>query len=173
MDIDLRWGVTEEQAKSGKVIDICLQEVDGSRPFFICMLGNRYGWIPDKKDIPKETISHYKKLENKNMSITHMEIHHAVFEPLDSDKMTEEIPHSFFYFRDENTIPDPATIDELTNEEKNEFKNAFFEENENIKNQIKQSKFIIFVSYLYLIKLKTSQFQLIKRFKTYPERIYI
>ncbi len=39
IDIDLRWGVTEKEAKSGKVIELCLEQIDGCRPFFICMLG--------------------------------------------------------------------------------------------------------------------------------------
>ena len=33
-DNDLRWGVTEAEANNGKAIDICLKEIDGSRPFF-------------------------------------------------------------------------------------------------------------------------------------------
>ena len=32
VDIDLRWGVTEAEANNGKAIDICLTEIDGSRP---------------------------------------------------------------------------------------------------------------------------------------------
>lgn len=28
VEVDLRWGVTEEEAKSGKVLDLCLSEVD-------------------------------------------------------------------------------------------------------------------------------------------------
>src|ERR1043165_4821592 len=46
VDIDLRWGVTEAEANNGKAIDICLKEIDGSRPFFVCILGGRYGWGP-------------------------------------------------------------------------------------------------------------------------------
>jgi DNA replication protein DnaC len=131
VDIDLRWGVTEEQARSGKVIDICLEEVDGSRPFFICMLGNRYGWVPEKKDIPEKTVTHFDKLLSpgkEKYSITHMEIHHAVFESLTSKHVIEQVPHSFFYFRDEKAIPAPETISVLTEKQRQELKKAFFEE---------------------------------------------
>lgn len=48
--IDLRWGITEADAHSGKVLDICLQEIDNSHPFFIGILGNRYGWCPPMED---------------------------------------------------------------------------------------------------------------------------
>lgn len=44
--IDLRWGITEEESRAGKVIDICLQAIRESRPFFIGLIGNRYGWCP-------------------------------------------------------------------------------------------------------------------------------
>ena len=45
-DIDLRWGITEEESRNGKVIDICLDEIEKSHPFFIGLLGSRYGWAP-------------------------------------------------------------------------------------------------------------------------------
>src|SRR4030042_3642307 len=46
VDVDLRWGVTDEQAAEGKVLPICLAETARCRPFFIVLLGQRYGWIP-------------------------------------------------------------------------------------------------------------------------------
>ena len=48
--VDLRWGITEEDAKSGKVVEICLKEIVNSRPFFIGMVGDRYGWCPSYED---------------------------------------------------------------------------------------------------------------------------
>ena len=41
--IDLRWGVTEEESRSGKTISVCLNEIERSYPFFIGLLGNHYG----------------------------------------------------------------------------------------------------------------------------------
>lgn len=46
VDVDLRWGITEEEAQQGKVLPICLAEIDRSRPFFMGFLGERYGWVP-------------------------------------------------------------------------------------------------------------------------------
>ena len=46
VDVDLRWGITVEEAERGEVLPICLAEIDRSRPYFIGMLGERYGWIP-------------------------------------------------------------------------------------------------------------------------------
>ena len=34
-ELDLRWGITEEEAESGKVVEICLCEIENSVPFFI------------------------------------------------------------------------------------------------------------------------------------------
>ena len=46
-EIDLRWGITEEESRSGQTIRICLEEIDRCRPYFIGILGSRYGWIPE------------------------------------------------------------------------------------------------------------------------------
>ena len=82
-EVDLRWGVLEEEAHNGKVIEICLNEIDKSRPYFIGILGERYGWIPDATEYQK----HKKIIENfpwteediKNgLSITEMEIQYGV-----------------------------------------------------------------------------------------------
>jgi hypothetical protein len=34
--VDLRWGITEERARAGDVLPICLSEIDHCRPFFLC-----------------------------------------------------------------------------------------------------------------------------------------
>ena len=44
-EIDLRWGVTEEESKNGATVEISLKEIDHCRdfpPFFIGFLGERY-----------------------------------------------------------------------------------------------------------------------------------
>ena len=46
-EVDLRWGITEAQANEGQVLPLCLAEIERSRPCFIGLLGERYGWIPD------------------------------------------------------------------------------------------------------------------------------
>jgi telomerase protein component 1 len=40
-DIDLRWGVTREQADRDMALDLCLDQIDRSRPFLIGVLGER------------------------------------------------------------------------------------------------------------------------------------
>lgn len=39
VEVDLRWGVTQEQAEDGHALEICLQEIERCRRYFIGMLG--------------------------------------------------------------------------------------------------------------------------------------
>ena len=55
--VDLRWGITEQDSKNGLVMTACLEEIDDSRPFFIGILGSRYGWMPTDKDVKTLRIS--------------------------------------------------------------------------------------------------------------------
>ena len=85
-DIDLRWGVTEEDSSNSKTIETCLRHVDKSRPFFLCFLGQRRGWVPNfNKDISDETKKKYNMdhLKEKDRSATEMEIEHALLKPLE------------------------------------------------------------------------------------------
>ncbi len=82
--IDLRWGVTEKEAKSGKVLELCLNEIERCKPFFIGILGERYGWSPQMEDLKVNNMifDQYKWLEEdikSGLSITEMEMQFAVF----------------------------------------------------------------------------------------------
>lgn len=103
-EVDLRWGVTEEDALKGKVIEICLNEIDKSRPYFIGILGERYGWIPDYKEYSRykniiENYSWVKKDLKNELSITEMEIQYGV---LRNPNMNN---NAFFYLRDKKLTP--------------------------------------------------------------------
>lgn len=133
VDIDLRWGITAAEAESGKVIDICLSNVEGSRPYFLCMLGSRYGWVPSQKDIPNETSSQYhllKKKKYRGFSITQMEIHHAFINPLDDPLESKTSPFSYFYFRDPDCFPVAKDIAHWTNKQHLTYESTFFDANE-------------------------------------------
>ncbi len=102
-EIDLRWGITEEEARQGKVIQTCMNEIDRSRPYFIGILGERYGWIPESSEYKKhrkiiEDFPWIKEDIKNELSITEMEIQYGV---LRNDGM---IGHAFFYIKDESCI---------------------------------------------------------------------
>jgi nephrocystin-3 len=52
-EIDLRWGLTNEDAEQGRILGTCFEEVDNCRPFFIGLLGERYGWVPPIEELMK------------------------------------------------------------------------------------------------------------------------
>ena len=96
-EVDLRWGVTDEQKAEGAVLPICLAEIDRSRPYFIGLLGQRYGWIPE--ELPEGLADQLPWLhtlaESKpGTSVTEIEILHGVLNDPDAAE------HSFFYLRD-------------------------------------------------------------------------
>ena len=76
---DLRWGIDtgiDEKDKDKKILEVCLDEIDNNRPYFIVLLGDRYGWIP-QGDLVKETgieYGIYDKDQTIEKSITHLEI---------------------------------------------------------------------------------------------------
>jgi hypothetical protein len=47
VDVDLRWGITVEQEAEGDILPVCLSEIDRCRPFFVGIICDRYGWVPD------------------------------------------------------------------------------------------------------------------------------
>ena len=92
-EVDLRWGVPDEAKAEGKVLPLCLQEIEHCRPYFIGLLGERYGWVPE--DFSKDLLQTQPWLEeHRNQSVTALEILHGV---LRNPKMDQ---HAFFYFRD-------------------------------------------------------------------------
>lgn len=95
VDVDLRWGITEEEAERGEVLPICLAEIDRSRPFFIGLLGERYGWIPPSNAYPAEVLETQPWLEahQGGKSVTELEILHGV---LNNPEMAGR---ALFYFR--------------------------------------------------------------------------
>jgi len=96
VDVDLRWGITEEEAQQGKVLPICLAEIDRARPFFMGLLGERYGWVPAAGQFDRSLLIEQPWLEEHagGKSVTELEILHGV---LNNPQMAGR---AFFYFRD-------------------------------------------------------------------------
>ena len=89
-EVDLRWGITEEEAKSSKVVEICLDEIRNSHPFFIGLLGERYGWCPSKETLIEHQAmpDRYEWLAadlDRGMSITEIEYQYGVLRSLEPD----------------------------------------------------------------------------------------
>lgn len=72
VDIDLRWGITEEQAENDQVLNLCLNQIDECRPFFLGLMGERYGWVPEQL-LPEESRHGWTQL-HPGKSVTELEI---------------------------------------------------------------------------------------------------
>ena len=95
VDVDLRWGITELEAQQGKVLPICLAEIDRSRPYFIGLLGERYGWVPQSQQYDPALVQEQPWLAAHagGKSVTELEMLHGV---LNNPAMSG---HALFYFR--------------------------------------------------------------------------
>jgi len=95
VDIDLRWGVTAQQSESGQALSVCLDLIEECAPFFVGILGERYGHPLSPLPAAAARRQGREWLENRaGHSITALEIEHAVLrDPRLCDR-------SLFYFRD-------------------------------------------------------------------------
>lgn len=102
-EVDLRWGVTEEQKNAGQVLPICLAEIARS-DYFIGILGERYGY--STSELPAELLKEYPWLQKDTVySLTEIEMLYVLHHPA-------KLNNAFFYFRDQ------AYLDHLTAAEK-------------------------------------------------------
>ena len=97
--IDLRWGINtkdmSETDANRKILQTCFDEIRNSRPFFVALLGERYGWIPNSDDV----MSAYR---NSNVDVTDEDLDKSVTE-LEIECALRSFPfmdRSLFYFRD-------------------------------------------------------------------------
>lgn len=97
---DLRWGIdttrdTEETATK-RILTVCMDEIDRSRPYMVILLGGRYGYIPGsqyiEEELRKRNIS-LADLEDLEISITQLEIEYGLL------SRPENRPHIFIYVR--------------------------------------------------------------------------
>ncbi|MFH2057644.1 MAG: tetratricopeptide repeat protein [Pseudomonadota bacterium] len=104
VDVDLRWGITEEQERNGDVLPICLKQIDESRPFFIGIVGERYGSIPTHIDDDLLQANPWLRFQ-KGRSLTELEIQHGALMNVAAAQ------HAFFYFRS-HEYADSVSIEE-------------------------------------------------------------
>src|SRR5262245_18501761 len=54
LGVDLRWGITEDEAERDDTLALCLSELDRCRPFFVGLLGDRYGTLVSPTLVPAD-----------------------------------------------------------------------------------------------------------------------
>lgn len=101
--IDLRWGVdttkTDENEREAFVLKVCLDSIKYNRPFFVALLGERYGWVPPQnrwENVYNTLSDNEKKMVENSVekSVTELEI---MFGALGN--AGEILSRSLFYFR--------------------------------------------------------------------------
>ncbi|XP_050397784.2 telomerase protein component 1 [Patella vulgata] len=124
-EVDLRWGVTEEDTKNNRALSLCLQEIKRCQ-FFLGILAERYGYMPETYDVPDTSEYDWVKNYPAGASVTELEMHYGA---LAGPQAVAE--RAFFYFRDrrvEYDIPNEfiqhfKSESEETNMKMNKLKN--------------------------------------------------
>ncbi len=94
--VDLRWGITEAMSQQQETLRHCLAEIKRCRPYFIGLLGERYGWVlgPEAYTAALLQEEHWLAREVAQHSVTELEILHGVLND------PEMAGRAFFYCRD-------------------------------------------------------------------------
>ncbi len=108
-EIDLRWGITADEARTGKVVRICLEEIDRCAPYFIGIIGSRYGWQPTQDDLGKDPEALHKfpwlaEFIDGERSIVDLEFTYGAIAP-----PKPHAPSAFFYQRE--ALPDEDAVE--------------------------------------------------------------
>lgn len=105
-EVDLRWGIPEEDAENSRILEICIGEVLHCAPFFVGMVGSRYGSIASDEAIANLPPAYKKAIGESipsGISITELEMRAGVFVP-------NNIDFSCFFIKkncDQIQAPDP------------------------------------------------------------------
>ncbi|XP_032712839.1 telomerase protein component 1 [Lontra canadensis] len=102
--IDLRWGITEEETRRNRQLEVCLGEVENSQ-LFVGILGSRYGYVPPNYNLPDHPHFRWAQRYPPGRSVTEME----VMQFLDRGLRLQHSAQGLIYFRDANflsSVPD-------------------------------------------------------------------
>ena len=137
-EVDLRWGVTEEESRSHRALSICLNEISKCQ-YFVGLLGQRYGWIQDEYHCPDSPEYDWLKGYPSGRSITEVEMYHAAL--CDPDKANGK---AFFFFRNK------SLLEEVPAEYREDFSSespATAEKMERLKSEIRTSGLEVYDNY--------------------------
>eukprot|EP01061_Rhynchopus_euleeides_P004309 TRINITY_DN13572_c0_g2_i3.p1 TRINITY_DN13572_c0_g2~~TRINITY_DN13572_c0_g2_i3.p1 ORF type:complete len:2378 (+),score=928.85 TRINITY_DN13572_c0_g2_i3:65-7135(+) len=106
-DIDLRWGITQSEAEKGLSPSICLSHVEACKPFFVGLVGDRYGGaVPSYQDVKPDAeilggrsahCFHWLSEARPGKSLTELEMLQGALGVNPAD-------HAFFYLRDQEAL---------------------------------------------------------------------
>ncbi|XP_058149817.1 telomerase protein component 1 isoform X1 [Dasypus novemcinctus] len=113
--IDLRWGVTEEETRRNRQLEVCLGEVENSQ-LFVGILGSRYGYSPPNYILPDHLHFRWAQQYPPGRSVTEME----VMQFLNRSLRLQSSAQAFIYIRDSSflsSVPDAWKSDFISESE--------------------------------------------------------
>ena len=78
-EVDLRWGITKEQSENAETLALCLRTIDRCRPFFLGLLGERYGAVLEGTE--REVLRTHGLEDLAGRSVTEIEIAYGALRP--------------------------------------------------------------------------------------------
>lgn len=113
--VDLRHSVKTDagmtiQDRERQIFNTCFDEITNCEPFFVGLLGHRYGWVPGRELITGKTVELPKSfpIAEENLSVTAFEFVHSMFE--------HSLRHHYKIF-----LRDSASYDNLSATERNNY----------------------------------------------------
>uniref|UniRef100_A0A8C2UNH7 Telomerase associated protein 1 n=1 Tax=Chinchilla lanigera TaxID=34839 RepID=A0A8C2UNH7_CHILA len=97
--IDLRWGVTEEETRRNRQLEVCLGEVENSQ-LFVGILGSRYGYVLPNYNLPDHPHFRWAQQYPLGRSVTEME----VMQFLNRDQGLQPSARALIYLRDSSFL---------------------------------------------------------------------
>ena len=106
--IDLRWGLGldefDEALAQERTLSVCLAEIDRSRPLFVGLLGDRYGWVPPIERVRRVAVeAGWAGGVADGWSVTALEFEHGAFR--------HEGEHPVFFVRDLVGLPPTGWVE--------------------------------------------------------------
>ncbi|KAG5476414.1 hypothetical protein LSCM1_04118 [Leishmania martiniquensis] len=86
LEVDLRWGIPALATRRNLSTSVCLNEVSRCSPFFVGVIGARYGSSPPTplqlvvdEDVDAEDYAWMQELSDPHVSVTELEMRHAIY----------------------------------------------------------------------------------------------
>ena len=137
-EVDLRWGVTEEDTRHHRALEICLDEISRC-DYFLGLLGERYGWVIDEEVLGRVSDVEWLKEEGVGCSITEIEMRYACLRDPGSANR-----RAFFYLRD------PSVVSAIPSQHRAQFESESDQARENmarLKSEIRTSGLEVYDGY--------------------------
>ena len=132
MEVDLRWGIPEEDSENSQILEICIGEVLHCSPFFVGIVGQRYGSIAPA-DAVESLPPAYREAVGPDVpddiSITELEMRAGVFVP-------HNVDYSCFFIRSGAEQEESPKIGNLIRQIRENYQTEDYRDSEDFEEKI-------------------------------------